>query len=123
MEITNNYQPNFKSIKYTSSLKKALSDGVLNKKSVLNQIKNFEKNYKDSPVTAVIGLADGVGERLDVQVFYGKPGTKMHDRTFAYMTEGFWKHTFGFSPKGFFNKVALKIESIEETYQIGRYAK
>ena len=123
MEITNNYQPNFKGVKYTSRLKKAILAGTLNQKTVLKQIENFKKHYDVSPVTAIVGLADGVGKRLDAQVFYGKPGTEMHDRTFAYMTEGFWKHTLGFSPKGFFNKVALKMESIEETYRIGRYAK
>ena len=117
----NNIQPSFRGVQFSSELKSAINNGAINAKR-LSALKNFEKNYAESPITAVIGLTDNTKKCLDAQIYYGRLNSETYNQTFEYLTENKFRNFLGLSPKAFLNKVALKLECLEETFQIGRYA-
>lgn len=118
----NNYQPNFKSVKLAFSLKKAIAEGRIKDKSI-KQIKEFESKYAKTPITVILDKADCQTNRLDAQVYYGEPATVIGDRSFEYRSENPLTYFLGFGHKSFLNKIGQKVELLEESFQVGRYAK
>lgn len=124
MQVNNNYQINFQGLKfnakYNPSVEKEVKE-ILYKKLPQNEVDSFFSTLKKSPVETTLGVADGKHfDRLDAMVSYKHPNAKTEE--FSYIEENLFKNMFNFKPRSFINKVLLKVESLEETYQIGRYA-
>ena len=125
MQITNNYQLNFQGLKfnakYNPSIEKEVKD-ILYKRLPKGEVDSFFYSLSKSTVETILGVADGKhNDRLDAMVSYKYSKTMPED--FSYIEEDWLKNLLNFKPRSFINKVLLKVESLEETYQIGRYAK
>ena len=128
MQINNNNnQQNFRSLAYAcenvskKEIKKVLASRIKPK-----ELDMFIKRLEESPVKTTLGIVDGKGfDRLDAHLYYESPAHKNPDlrEMFAYIEERKIFNIFNFKPKNFMNKVLSELNTIEETYQIGRYAK
>ena len=124
MQVNNNYQINFQGLnfhtKYNASVEKEVK-GILYKKLPQEEVDSFFSILKKSPVETTLGLADSKPfDRLDAMITYKTPFAK--DEDFSYIEEGRVRNLLNFKPRNFIHKVLMKVESLEETYQIGRYA-
>ena len=125
MQVNNNCQISFQGLrfhtKYNASVEKEVKE-VLYKKLPQNEVDSFFSILKKSPVETTLGVADGKEyDRLDAIISYKHPNAK--DENFTYIEENKFKNMLNFKPRSFIHKVLMKVESLEETYQIGRYAK
>ena len=125
MQISNNYQINFQGLKFKAKYNPTVENEVkeiLYKKLPQKEVDSFFSILKKSPVETTLGIADGKPfDRLDAMISYQKPNAKNEE--FSYIEENWLKNFLNIKPRNFVNKVLLKVESLEETYQIGRYAK
>ena len=124
MQVNNNYQINFQGLKfhtkYNASVEKEVKE-ILYKKLPQEEVDSFFSILKKSPVETILGLADSKPfDRLDAMITYKHPCAK--EENFTYIEEGWLRNLLKFKPRNFIHKVLLKVESLEETYQIGRYA-
>lgn len=125
MQITNNYQPNFKSLKYSSLVKDEVKE-ILKKRVKPKDLEAFIDRLEKSPVKATLGLADGSGfDRLDVELYYKSPYiiNPRHREIYTYIAEKRRFNFFNFRPKHFMDRVLSELNTIEETYGIGKYSK
>ena len=122
MQIENNYQPNFKGVIIMKSLKNAMERGSVKNKRMA-AISAFKTKYEKSPVNIILGKADQYGNRIDAQVFYGKPTSKTGEETYRYYTEDTLRYYLGFSPKKFLEKIGNKVDALEAEFHVGKYAK
>lgn len=125
MQINNNYQPSFKSVAYQSSLKEEIQS-VLKKRVKAKDLQTFMDRLEKSPVKATFGLADGTGfDRLDVNLYYKSPAIADSElkEAFSFIEEKKRFNLFNFRPKNFIKRVLSELNAIEESYQIGKYAK
>lgn len=125
MQVNNNCQINFQGLKfnakYNASVEKEVKN-ILYKKLPKEEVDSFFSILEKSPVETTLGVADGKRyDRLDAMVNYIHPNSKNEE--FSYIEEDWFKNLLKFKPRSFINKVLLKVESLEESYQIGRYAK
>lgn len=124
MQISNNYQVNFQGLKFNAKFNPSVEKEVKNilyKKLPKEEVDSFFSILRKSPVETTLGVADGKHyDRLDAMIAYKHPGAK--DEDFTYIEEGWLRNLLNFKPRNFINKVLLKVEALEETYQIGRYA-
>lgn len=125
MQINNSNQLNFKSVAYETNLKSEIQE-ILKKRIKPKKLASFMDRLEKSPVEATFGLADGSGyDRLDIQLYYKSPyiTNPKHSKAFVYIEEKKRFNFFHFRPSIFMNKILSKLNTIEETYQIGQYAK
>lgn len=121
-QIKYNYQPNFKSLNFYKS--KPDVKKVLQERIPAEELKSFYKRLQESPVSTTLGLADGIGDRLDATVYYKHPDMKIDSaEKIDYLAENKFLNILNFCPRKFMNRVLMTVESTEETFQIGRYAK
>ena len=128
MQINNNNnQLNFRSLAYAcENVSKNEIKKVLESRIKPQELDEFIKRLEDSPVTTTLGLADGTGfNRLDAHLHYVSPIQKnpKFREAFSYIAEKKRFNLFNFRPRNFVNKVLSELNTIEETYQIGKYAK
>lgn len=128
MQINNNInQPNFQSLAYScENATKAEIKKVLESRVKPQELEEFINRLEKSPVKTILGLADGKGyDRLDAHLSYESPAHKdpKFQKFFAYVEEKKFFNLFNFRPKGFMNRVLANLNTIEETYGIGNYAK
>ena len=104
MQISNNYQPNFKSGKITKNANELLSKRMKSGEFIAFQ-DEFSKLYKNSKFSVLIDTADTDKTRLDAMISYNNnKKIPENDAFFRYIEEGLWASIFR-SPKKFFEKV------------------
>ena len=116
MLVTNNYQPNFKGLKfnamYNSSVEKEVKD-IFYSKLPKEEVDKFFSTLRKSPIETTLGLADSkTGARLDATVYYKKPLTG--DEIFKYIEEKKLANLFNIKPTKFVERVLKCVESFEK---------
>jgi len=125
MQVNNNYQVNFQGLKFNNALNKSVEKEVkdsLYKRLPKEEVDSFLSRLEKSPVETILSLADDKPvERLQANIHYKHPNFKTEENEF--IEEGKLRFMFNRKPYNFIHRVLLKLESLEETYLIGRYAK
>ena len=126
MQVSANYQPSFKGLDFTYKFNASMEEKVkdtLYKRLPKTEVEKFFSVLEKSPVKTTLGIADvGAFDRLDATVYYKKDFGK-EEELCNYVAEGKIRNLFNIKPRKFIKKVLLAVETIEETFQIGRYAK
>ena len=123
---TNNYQPSFGILCFEQNAKKS-AEKILKERMSAKELDSFFKAFEESPVKVTFGLADGFADRLDATIDYQSNIRSRRSpsgmlKSFSYISENRFLNLFNFKPKKFLQKTLLEVRTIEETFQIGKYA-
>ena len=124
MQVTNNYQPSFRSLGFQRICAECHEQEVkriLYSKLPKQEADSFMATLQKSPVKTILGLADGKEiDRLDATVNYVDPKTKQE--FFEYIEESKFRNLFNLKPRKFMNSVLAHVKKIENICGINKYA-